>query len=164
MKRLVIVRHAKAIPYGYEDDFNRKLRDSGKKDAKMISTRLNDDQVIPDLIISSPAKRALKTAKIYAETMHYPTSQIQIEEDLYDGLTTQDFIEMLRTIPETMQTVFVFGHNPTVHYVVNNLVRFFNSDMPTCSTVGIEFQVDSWKKISSREGQVTFHLVPSQYR
>ncbi len=164
MKRVVIVRHAKAVPYGYEEDFSRKLRSSGKEDASLISTKLKEDKIIPELIISSPAKRALKTAKIYAETFHYPVSQIQLEEDLYEGITTTDFIDMLREIPETVETVFVFGHNPTIYYLTNNLVRFFNSDMPTCSTVGIEFKIDNWKEISSRGGELVFHLMPRSLR
>lgn len=164
MKRVVIVRHAKAVPYGYEDDFNRQLKPSGKEDAEILSNELKKMEVTPDLIISSPAKRALKTARIYAKTFGYTKENIRQEEDMYDGLTTMDFIEMVRTLPDEHETVFVFGHNPTVHYLVNNLVRFFNSDTPTCSTAGIEFDVTEWKKIASREGNLTFHLKPRNYR
>lgn len=160
MKRLVIVRHAKAVPYGYEDDFNRKLKQTGKDDAAGLSSKLKTMGIVPDLIISSPAKRAFGTAKIYAKTFDYTKDKIQKEKDLYDGLTTQDFIEMLRIIPDEVNTVFVFGHNPTVHYLTNNLLRFFNSDTPTCSTAGIEFNVDSWTKIDSRQGELAFHLKP----
>lgn len=164
MKRVVIVRHAKAVPYGYDDDFNRKLRDSGKEDAAHLSNELKELNVSPDLIIASPAKRAYKTAKIYAETYGYAKGDIQKDEDLYDGLTTMDFIDMLHTLPAETETVFVFGHNPTVHYLVNNLVRFFNSDTPTCSTAVIEFEVDRWKEVSSREGKLVMHLKPRNYR
>ncbi len=115
MKRIVIVRHAKAVPYGYDDDLNRKLRRQGKEDAKIVSMALKEDRIIPDLIISSPAKRAFKTATIFAETLRYPVSRIMIEDELYEGLTTQDFIEIIRNLPEDMQTVFVFGHNPSLY-------------------------------------------------
>jgi phosphohistidine phosphatase len=164
MKRIVIVRHAKAVPYGYDDDFNRKLRQQGKEDAKILSLALKEDRVIPDLILSSPAKRAYKTASIFAETLRYPVSRIMIEDELYEGLTTQDFLEIIRNLPEEAQTVFVFGHNPTVYYLVNNLVKLFNSDMPTCSTVGIDFQSDSWKGVSVHEGKLAFQLMPRLYK
>ncbi|MEL7587392.1 MAG: histidine phosphatase family protein [Prolixibacteraceae bacterium] len=164
MKRIVIVRHAKAVPYGYDDDFNRKLRSQGKEDAKIISLALKEDRVIPDLILSSPAKRAYKTATIFAETLRYPVSRILVEDDLYEGVTTQDFLEIIRNLPETAQTVFVFGHNPTVYYLVNNLVKLFNKDMPTCSTVGIDFQAATWKEVSAREGKLAFQLVPRLYK
>jgi len=164
MKRVVIVRHAKAVPYGYDDDINRKLRQQGKEDAKIVSMALKEDRVIPDLIISSPAKRAYKTATIFAGTLHYPVSRILVEDELYEGLTTRDFIEMIQNLPEEVQTVFVFGHNPTVYYLVSNLVKLFNSDMPTCSTVGIEFQADSWKEVSARGGRLIFQLMPRLYK
>ncbi|WP_423127447.1 SixA phosphatase family protein [Gaoshiqia sp. Z1-71] len=164
MKRVVLVRHAKAVPYGYDDDFNRKLRSSGKDDAELLSSKLKDNKITPDLMISSPAKRAYKTAKIYAGVLRYPANKIRSEEELYEGMTTQDFIDMLREIPDEVQTVFVFGHNPTIYYLTNNLVRFFNSDMPTCSTVGIEFRIESWKELSARGGEMSFHLVPRAFR
>lgn len=164
MKRVVIVRHAKAVPYGYDDDFNRKLKDRGKEDAAKISSKLAGEGIKADLIISSPAKRALKTAKIYAENFRYPANQIQTEEELYEDITTRDFIELLNRIPEHVQTVFVFGHNPTVYSLVNNLVKLFNSDMPTCSTVGVDFNVENWKDISARGGDLAFHLAPRSLR
>jgi phosphohistidine phosphatase len=160
MKRVVIVRHAKAVPYGYDDDFSRKLRDRGKDDANRISSKLMGDGVKADLIISSPANRALKTAKIYAENFRYQINAIQIEDELYEGMTTQEFIDLLREISEEVQTVFVFGHNPQVYHLTNNLVKLFNSDMPTCSTVGVDFDVQSWKEVSARGGDLAFHLIP----
>lgn len=164
MKSVILVRHAKAVHYGYEDDFNRKLTDRGKADAKLLSKRLKISKAIPELMISSPAKRALKTAKIYAENLDYPKKKILIEEDFYDGLTTSDFIDLLRNLPEDAQTVYFFGHNPTIQYLANNLLRFFNSDMPTCSTIGIDFNIDSWKKVTSREGIASFHLKPRDFK
>lgn len=164
MKRIVIVRHAKAVPYGYDDDFNRKLRSQGKEDARILSMALKEDRITPDLIISSPARRAFQTATIFAETLRYPVSRIRAEDELYEGLTTQDFLEMIRNLPENLQTVFVFGHNPTVYYLINNLVKLFNSDMPTCSTVGIDFQADSWKDVSARGGKLAFQLMPRLYK
>ncbi len=164
MKQLVIVRHAKAVPYGYEDDFSRKLKDRGKLDALLLSSKLIEYKVLPDLIFSSPAKRALKTAKIYADNLNFPKKEIQKIENLYDGVTTSDFVDFLQGLPDDAQTVFVFGHNPTVHYLTDNLLKYFGGDMPTCSTVGIDFKVDSWKHVNSREGEIAFHLRPRDYR
>ena len=164
MKKVVIVRHAKAVPYGYDDDFTRTLRDRGKDDANRISSKLVADGIKADLIIASPAKRALKTAKIYAGNLDYPIHAIRIEEELYEGITTQDFIDMLHELPEEVKTVFIFGHNPTVYYLTNNLLKLFNSDMPTCSTVGINFEIDSWKDVLARSGKLAFNLMPRMFR
>ena len=164
MKRVVIVRHAKSVPYGYDDDFNRGLKERGYHDANLISEKLKGDNIQVDLIISSPAKRALKTARIYAENLNYPINKILLKDDLYDGITTQEFIDMLNNLPENIKTAFVFGHNPIVYYLCSNLIKYFNGDMPTSSTVGIDFETESWKAVSARQGKLAFHLVPRDYK
>ena len=160
MKRVIIVRHAKSVPYGYDNDFYRDLTDRGESDAEKISKKLKDLGVNPEMVIASPATRAMHTATIFCKNLGYELTKIRKEEVLYEGLTTQGFIDMLQALPETVLTVFVFGHNPTVYYLVYNLVKYFNSDMPTCSTVAIDFQVENWAEVSARVGQLAFQLTP----
>ena len=113
MKQVVIVRHGKAVPYGYEDDFySRFCANEVKKDARRISDELKKRSILPDKIISSPAKRAFKTAMIFAENLNYRRQDIITVEDIYDGLTTEDFLELIRLLPPDVNTVFFFGHNP----------------------------------------------------
>ncbi len=164
MKRIIIVRHAKSVPYGYDDDFNRGLKDRGISDSELISSKLNTDAIKADRIISSPAKRAMHTAKIYATNLNYNTDNIQYIQELYDGVTTQEFIDLIHELKEDVETVFIFGHNPTVYYLCNNLVKYFNSDMPTSSTVSISFDATSWKDIAARQGKIEFQLVPRMFK
>ena len=160
MKRVVIVRHAKSDPFGYDDDFNRDLTERGISDAEKISLRLKELGVFPDMVIASPATRTMHTASIYCQNLGIPTDFIHQEGVLYDGLTTHHFIELLHELPKEVQTVFVFGHNPTVHSLVYNLVNGFSSDMPTCATVVMDFGVELWKEVSTRAGQVAFQITP----
>lgn len=164
MKRVVIVRHAKSIPYGYDNDFNRDLSDRGKNDAKLISQELKRKGVVPDAMISSPAKRAIKTARIFAENLGFNRKDILEAEVIYNGQTTSEFLEMIQKLPEETETVFIFGHNPGFHYFVSNLLKNFDGDMPTCSTVGVDFNVDTWKNTEARTGQKAFHLVPRMFK
>ena len=71
---------------------------------------------------------------------------------------------MLQGLSEDTETVFVFGHNPIVYYLCNNLVKYFNSDMPTSSTVSITFDVGNWNGIEARKGKVEFQLVPRTFK
>lgn len=160
MKRVVIVRHAKSDPFGYDDDFHRDLTDRGISDALKISSKLKELGVFPDQVIASPATRTMHTASIYCKSLGIKTASIQQEEVLYEGLTTQSFVAMLHELPEKVQTVFLFGHNPTVHSLVYNLASSFNSDMPTCATVVLDFNVDRWSEVSARKGQVTMQITP----
>ncbi len=164
MKRVVIVRHGKAVPFGYEDDFNRDLRERGKKDAEKISNELQKQGIKADVIISSPAKRALKTARIFAGNLGFNRKSIIENEEIYYGVTTSEFVEMINELPQETETVFFFGHNPGFYYFVNNLLESFDGDMPTCSTVGIDFDINSWRKVEARTGELAFQLVPRMFK
>ena len=160
MKRVVIVRHAKAVSYGYEDDFNRNLTERGKKDAAKISSELKQRGIKADIMISSPAKRALKTAHIFAENLGFDKNRITEVRDIYRGMTTSKFLKLIHELCESAETVFFFGHNPTFHYFADNLLKDLVSDMPTCSTVGIDFDVARWEDLEVRNGEKAFHLIP----
>ena len=164
MKQIVIVRHGKSVPYGYEDDFNRDLRDRGKNDAEKISSEMQQIGIKPDTMISSPAKRAIKTARIFAENLDFNKKDILQIENIYDGLTTSEFLELIHDLPEESETAFFFGHNPGFYYFVNNLLNRFDGDMPTCSTVAIDFEFDSWGEIEARTGNLAFQLVPRMFK
>ena len=164
MKRVVIVRHGKAVPYGYEDDFNRDLRPRGKSDAKLVSSELFRRKIVPDIMISSPAKRAIKTARIFADNLEFDRADIREVQAIYDGMTTQEFLDLIHELPNETNTVFFFGHNPGFYYFVSNLLKDFRSDMPTTSTVGIEFDVDNWNEVEPRQGQLVLHLVPRMFK
>jgi len=164
MKRVIIVRHAKAVPYGYDDDFTRDLTDRGVNDARNIGRELKKLGIKADTMISSPANRAIQTALIFAENLEFNKKQIVEIENIYHGLTTAEFLDLIRKLPEDGQTAFFFGHNPGFHYFANNLLEHFYDDMPTCSTVAIDFNVDSWKKVEARSGKKAFQLVPGMFK
>jgi phosphohistidine phosphatase len=160
MKRVVIVRHAKSDPFGYDDDYHRDLTERGISDAEKISLKLKEIGIFPDRIIASPATRTMHTGTIYCRNLGIDNSAIRQEEVLYSGITTQRFVELLHELPDKVQTVFFFGHNPTVHSLAYNLAEGFHSDMPTCATVVIDFEVDQWKDVSAREGKVALQITP----
>jgi len=164
MKRVIIVRHAKTISYNYDNDIERELTDRGEEDAEMISLELKKSNISADLIISSPAKRAKQTVEIYAGTLDYPKKSIRFEKKLYSGKSPENFLNMLRELEDEKNTVFVFGHNPSVYYYMNYLLRDFTDDVPTCSTVGIDFDVDSWENIKERSGIMGLRLIPDMFR
>lgn len=164
MKRVVIVRHAKSVPYGYGDDFNRNLTASGEKDAAKIVLELQQRGIKADSMISSPAKRALKTAHIFAQSLDFDKNKIIEVKDLYDGMTTSQFIKLINELRESADTAFFFGHNPDINYFADNLLKDFGREMPTCSTVGIDFDVAQWTDVEARMGERAFHFIPQMFR
>ncbi|MDD2382356.1 MAG: histidine phosphatase family protein [Mariniphaga sp.] len=160
MKRIVVVRHAKAVPYGYDDDFHRDLIDRGINDAEMVSHACKTRGIIPDLIMSSPATRAIKTARIFADTLNFDENQIIENIDLYAGITTREFIEIIHELPGEAGTVYFFGHNPYIFTFANNLLKHFSQDMPTCAVVSINFGISKWKDVEIRSGDSEFRITP----
>ena len=164
MKRIVLVRHAKAVPYGYDDDFSRDLADRGVNDAELVAKELKRQGIKPDVMISSPANRAIQTARIFAENVGFDKKKILEVENIYNGMTTSEFLDLIRELPDQAEIVFFFGHNPVFFYYAGNLLEDFRDDMPTCSTVGIDFFVDLWEKVEARSGKKAFQLVPRMFK
>ena len=164
MKRVIIVRHAKAVPYGYDDDFTRDLTDRGVNDSQRIGKELKKMGITPDVMISSPANRALQTALNFAENLGFDKKKIIEMEDMYHGLTTSEFLGLIKDLKVDVQTAFFFGHNPAFQYFAGNLLERFHDDMPTCSTVAIDFNVDSWKNVEAHSGKKAFQLIPAMFK
>ena len=164
MKRIFIVRHAKSVPYGYDDDFNRDLRERGKKDARMVSKELLKKGIMADAMISSPAVRAIKTARIFAENMGFKKKNIQEMEEIYEGLTTSEFLDIIKKLPDRLRTVFFFGHNPEFHYFTSYLLKSYNNEMPTCATIGIDFSVNKWQEVEARSGAQAIRIIPKMLK
>jgi phosphohistidine phosphatase len=165
MKRIVIVRHAKSVSYGYDDDFNRDLKDPrGFKDAEKVSRELKKQGILPDLMVSSPALRALTTTRIFADMFAYPKEKIQREDDLYEGISTHEFVERLHSLADQLMVVYFFGHNPTIYYLIRGLAPSFNECVPTSSSVVIDFQEDSWETIVPGSGKVFLQLIPRRIK
>src|SRR5690349_23982939 len=100
MKTLLLVRHAKSSwDAAGLDDFDRPLNERGKKDAPEMAKRIKDRNIHPDLFLSSPAKRAHKTAKLFAEEFGISKSEISLKEKLY-GASITAFLETLNQVEE----------------------------------------------------------------
>ena len=112
MRRLLLlIRHANsdwdssAIP-----DFERPLNKRGLRDAPKMGVHLKEMALLPDLIISSGAKRAITTAKLIAKSLDY-TNDILVDNNIYNA-SSDDIKSIINKIDEKYNTVFLFGHNP----------------------------------------------------
>lgn len=160
MKRVIIVRHAKTIQHGYDQDFDRTLTDRGRDDAERTSQEMVKSGILPDLILSSPAVRTTQTTRIFADTFGYPTGNVRYEKKLYSGMLTTTFLKMLQEIDDSHSTVMVVGHNPTVYNYLDMLLPGFSLDVPTCSTVVIEFDIDLWADLIPHSGLMSQRWIP----
>ncbi len=147
MKTLVIVRHGKS---SWDDPFlsdhQRPLAKRGLKDAPIMGARLAEWGPPVDRVISSSAVRALATAELVTEEMGLPWDEIQIEDDLYHA-TENEMLELIQEQEDYLDGVMLFGHNPGMTYLVNDLSDLDLENLPTCGVVILQFDVESWSEI-----------------
>lgn len=159
-KRLVIMRHGKAEKNDF-NDFDRDLNKRGVADCKSVAQVIYNLEGCPQLIVSSPAKRAIKTASVIAEVFHYK-KDIQEFDFLYPGKSTS--IQMaLDELDDEIDYVIITGHNPYFEETVSKLVLKKGSmiEMPTSCAVCIKSTVKSWKHFSAEENhQIEWMLTP----
>jgi len=146
-KILYIVRHAKSS-WDYENvaDVDRPLKVKGIKNAYEIAHSIKIKNNLPDLIISSPAIRALHTAMILARIFDTPAGQIQIDTGFYES-SFNYCLERITGTDDRVNTLMIIGHNPDFTDLANQFLKEPLSDLPTAGTVMLEFECNSWKTI-----------------
>lgn len=162
-RRLVLIRHAKSSwANPLQSDYERPLNERGEQDAPMMGERLKKLQIIPDLIISSTAKRAKQTAKKIAAAIGYDDSKISWYDKLYHCIP-QVFEEVLYEVDDEIKTVFIVAHNPGITQFANELSpRFETDNMPTCSVVGARMNLESWTMFANGEKEVFLFDYPKK--
>ena len=162
MKQLIIVRHAKSSwKESGLDDRDRPLNKRGERDAPEIGTRLAKRKDRPDLIVSSPAVRALATARIIAKKLGYGCKDIVVEERLY-GAGVVELLDVIRNADESVTTLMLFGHNPGLTELANHLGPREIPNLPTCGVLHLRFDADVWAVVGySRGDEVLFDFPKS---
>ena len=151
-KTLYIIRHAKSSWKDLSlDDFDRTLNKRGKSDAPLMGIRLEEQNVLPDLIISSSAKRTKKTAKIIAKILKYKNDIIYTRE-LYES-SVDAMHSILVEINDENNTVFLVGHNTGINGFVQEYINL-QENVPTSGIVEIEFDCDKWSEISTTNAKL----------
>ena len=156
MKTLLILRHAKS---SWKDDglpdHDRPLNKRGERDAPRVGKLLLEQGLIPDLIISSTAKRARKTAKMVAKGCGY-ARKIQLTPDFYLA-PAGVYIEVLNGLPVDYSQVMVVGHNPGMEELVGRLTRKPEA-MPTAALAHVSLPLDRWSTLDGATGGKLIHL------
>ena len=146
MKTLFLVRHAKSsrddpsLP-----DRDRPLNDRGKQDAARMGKRLATRGVKPDLLVSSPALRALTTARLIAEELGCKPQDI-VEDDRLYASNPEDLLAVVRALDRKLDGVMLFGHNPEFTDLARRLSGEF-IDMPTSTVAEFTFNTKAWSDV-----------------
>lgn len=163
MKTLFLVRHSKAVTRKANlPDFQRTLVKAGEKKSMSMAKKLKKEGVMPDLMISSTANRALETAHLFARNLAYPTHEIMVKDALYNEMSPEALLYLVRQVDNRVKSIMLFGHNPAFTDFASHLVRGFDQDIPKSGIVGIQFQKESWKDVSKGSGKLEFFEYPKR--
>lgn len=160
MRTLYLVRHAKS-DQAFEElaDIDRPLNPRGYRDAPAMARLVHKRGVAPELMISSPAVRALSTALIFARELDYPVGKLVLDSRIYESSVAT----MLQVIGEQSAPLLVlFGHNPTFSELATELSGV-TCDMPTAGIVSIKFSAGSWAKAVIEHGELELFDYPKNH-
>lgn len=159
-KTLLIIRHAKSSwDIGTLTDFERPLNERGKRDAPAMAKRLRERNVLIDAFVSSPAKRAKKTAEYFAEEYGRNKEDIIFISKLYHAPAAV-FFEVTEAMQENFNTAAIFSHNPGITEFVNMLVNNVRLDnMPTCGIFAVRFN-GFWKEFRNAQKELLLFDYP----
>lgn len=163
MKQLYLIRHAKSSWLDSElTDFERPLNQRGRSNAPMMGEILQKKGFKPDVIISSPANRALTTARMMAEQLRYPLHEIQVKELIYEA-HMQALLDFIRTLNNKFEKVMLVGHNPGFTLLAEYLTGTEVKNLPTASIFAIEFPIKLWKEVDEKKGKRILYEYPKKY-
>ncbi len=164
MKYLYLVRHAKSSwDFPELSDFDRPLNKRGKRDAPRMGLRLASKGLGIDAIISSPANRAITTAREIAVALDFPVADIVQSEDIYhSGMSS--LMDVVKGLSNKLNSVILVGHNPGFTDIANQLKEhdYYIDNVPTCGVVGIEFACLKWGEITEHSGRLLFFDYPKK--
>jgi phosphohistidine phosphatase len=146
MLEVVMLRHGKSdwdAPYGH--DAQRPLATRGRNAAAAMGRFLTAAARSPDLVVSSPATRALQTAEIAAESGGW-NAPLEIVEALYGG-GAEAVLMTLRALPAGIRRPLLVGHEPTWSEAIDVLMGGGDVRMPTAGCAGLDVLVPAWSGI-----------------
>ena len=164
MKTLTLVRHAKSSWKHPElRDRERPLNKRGKRDAPVMGRRIVEHGIRPSLMISSPAVRAWKTAKVIAGEIGYPLEFLQREEDLYLA-SLDNWLDVFAAQDNSFNNIMAFGHNPGLTDFANYLSPGLTHNVPTAGVVCVNIDRDDWLLYERPETELVVYDYPKRVK
>jgi phosphohistidine phosphatase len=156
MKTLLILRHAKSSwKEADRGDHDRPLNERGRRDAPRIGRLLREENLVPELILSSTAKRAQQTTRAVADESGYP-GEIQLSRALY-AAGPEAYLDALQSLTGEPTRVLVVGHNPDLQ----ELVEILTGEMvrlPTAALAQVALPIERWQELSEEVEGKLVHL------
>ena len=150
MKTLLVLRHAKS---SWKDpavtDHDRPLNSRGKRDAPRIGKIIAAEEVQPEIILSSTAKRARRTAKAISGALGLSGKEVVLDSRLYLA-EPAEIIDVVRNADSNAHCILVVGHNPGLEVLVIRLTGHAEP-LPTAAVAAVSLPINSWRSLELSE-------------
>lgn len=157
MKKLLLVRHAKAEDFATGGDFHRPLSVKGENDARQLAQKLKSESLVPEYMVCSSALRTQTTADILAAGLNI--SKPRSTQDIYEA-SERTLLREINHFSNAYDFVAMVGHNPGIAYLLLNITGKVR-DVPTCAAIVVVFEdADSWQEITHESGVITWYTTP----
>jgi phosphohistidine phosphatase len=159
MKTLLLLRHGKSAWNQAVPDRDRPLKGRGKRASARMGEELRNRDLLPDLIVSSTAKRARSTAKCVRKASGYAGKTLKTEELYMTGV--ERHLKVLAGVDDSHQRVLLVGHNPDLEELARQLTGQAVT-LPTAALACIDLAIESWSQAAEAKGELRFVLLPSE--
>ena len=151
MKYLYVMRHGDAEVNNFDlDDFERDLSESGSKKVKEVAQRFAQKADTIELLVTSPAKRAFNTAKLWRLHSGMAEHNVRTDSRIYRA-KSPDLLRLIGSIDEGVNNLMLIGHNPGITDLVSDLVRDRTISIPTSGIVRLFLPVANWYEVESEK-------------
>lgn len=144
MKRLLLMRHAKAVPHNPGADHQRPLVERGRNDATVVGERLGELGATPDLVLCSTAERTRETLDCAAAALNGST-EVRYEDRIY-GASPGELLSLVQEVDDSVETLMLVGHNPGTHMIAVTLagsgdqIDTINTKFPTAAVADLRLE------------------------
>lgn len=161
-RRLFIIRHGKSSwdHYGLEDS-ERPLATRGIRNAGQMAERLLALSMVPELLLSSPANRAMNTALLMSDCWGLGPEQLQIHDSLYMAYLG-DIDQVVRGVSAEITNLAIFGHNPSFTEYANKFLELPLDNLPTAGVVVVTLVSETWGGIGLKDVKETYVDYPKR--
>jgi phosphohistidine phosphatase len=164
VKRLTLVRHAKSDwNHPALADIDRPLNARGERDAPVMAARLADAGLVPTRILTSPALRALATARIFARALGYPAGRIRQVPAAYLASAAM-LLDLVREFGGRARHVMLVGHNPGISALTSLLTGGDSpGEVPTCAVTSLLAPLRDWRELAPGRATLDLYDFPKKH-
>ena len=173
MLRLMLLRHAKAVPQKAGADHDRALAPRGLADAAALAKALADEHQIPDLVAVSDSRRTRETLTALQDAWpggSLDGTRVETTGDLYHA-SSSTLLAAIRKLPPAVRTVMMIGHNPGIAELALSLAGYGDryalarmmQKFPTCALAILDFDMETWQEAAIRKGRLDRFVTPADF-